>query len=74
MKALTSFIRAEFSNNYCYVRNEEEKGGVICAIIKTKKQAELVKKVLSKVSGKSFSKVWDEMNTIKGVNFSYSSN
>jgi hypothetical protein len=72
MKKETATIRAELTENYCFVRSLEQKGGVIDAIVKSDK-INAVKAVIEKSDGKTFSEVWQEMIQIKGVRFEYQS-
>jgi len=69
----TSKIRAEVKSNYVYVRNIEEKGGVIDALL-TEKQAVLVADVLQQITNENFAEVWSILMAIKGVRFDYASN
>ena len=69
----TTEIRAEVKNNYAYVRNLGDKGGVIDALL-TDKTAKKVSDCLQQVTTENFSQVWDLLNNIKGVRFEYSRN
>jgi hypothetical protein len=69
----TSEIRAEVKNNYVYVRNLSEKGGVIDALLSEKTSVK-VASVLQQVTNENFSQVWDLLNKIKGVRFDYARN
>jgi hypothetical protein len=69
----TTQIRAEVKNNYVYVRNLGDKGGVIDALL-TDKTTKKVSDCLQQVTNESFSQVWDLLNKIKGVRFEYSRN
>jgi len=69
----TSKIKANVSDKYVYVRNAEEKGGVIDALL-TEKQSALVANALQEVTDENFSQVWDILKAIKGVRFDYASN
>lgn len=69
----TSQIRAEVKNNYVYVRDLSEKGGVIDALL-SEKTAIKVANVLQQVTDENFSQVWDLLNKIKGVSLNYARN
>jgi len=69
----TSKIRAEVKSDYVFVRNLEEKGGVIDAKL-NEKAAEQVAIALQQVSNETFSEVWNILKAIKGVRFDYASN
>jgi hypothetical protein len=69
----TSKIRAEVSNNYVYVRNLEEKGGVIDALL-SDRAAKKVSNALQQIEDENFSTVWSILMKIKGVRFDYKSN
>jgi hypothetical protein len=69
----TSEIRAEVKNNYAYVRNLQDKGGVIDANL-DEETSKKVSDCLQQITGENFSQVWDLLNNIKGVRFEYSRN
>jgi hypothetical protein len=69
----TSKIRAEVKNNYVYVRNLEEKGGVIDALL-SDEAAKKVSSALQQIQDENFSTVWSILMKIKGVKFDYKSN
>jgi hypothetical protein len=69
----TSKIRAEVSNNYVYVRNLEEKGGVIDALL-SDRAAKKVSNALQQIEDENFPTVWSILMKIKGVRFDYKSN
>jgi hypothetical protein len=69
----TSKIRAEVKNNYVYVRNLEEKGGVIDASL-SDEAAKKVSSCLQQIQDENFSTVWSILIKIKGVKFDYKSN
>jgi hypothetical protein len=69
----TKEIRAEVKNNYVYVRNLSEKGGVIDALL-NEKTSKKVADCLQQVSNENFSQVWDLLNNIKGIRLEYSRN
>ena len=69
----TSEIRAEVKNNYVYVRNLSEKGGVIDASL-SDKASEKVSDALQKITNENFSEVWEILRKIKGVRFDYKNN
>lgn len=69
----TAKIRASVGNGYSFVRNLEEKGGVIDALVPEKKESAVYQAIeANKESG--FSAVWEALNKIKGVRFEYKSN
>ncbi len=70
----TSKIRSEITNGYIYVRNLEEKGGVIDASFSNEKQEKKLNAIMQSVTDESFSQVWDMLIGIKGVRFTYKSN
>ena len=69
----TSEIRAEVKNNYVYVRNLQEKGGVIDALL-TDRTSKKVSDCLQNVTDETFSQVWDLLIAIKGVRLDYRAN
>jgi hypothetical protein len=69
----TSKIRAEVKNNYVYVRNLEEKGGVIDALLSDEAEKK-VSSCLQQIQDENFSTVWSILMKIKGVKFDYKSN
>ena len=69
----TSEIRAEVKNNYVYVRNLSEKGGVIDASL-SDKASEKVSDALQKITNENFAEVWEILKKIKGVRFDYKNN
>ena len=69
----TSKIRSQVTTKYVYVRNIEEKGGVIDALL-TEKQAVLVADALQQITNENFAEVWSILMAIKGVRFDYASN
>ena len=69
----TSKIRAEVKDTYVFVRNMEEKGGVIDALL-TEKTSAIVANALQQITNENFSEVWAILMAIKGVRFSYTSN
>jgi len=71
-KISTSNIRAEVKNGFVYVRNLEEKGGVIDALVTDRKAKKMIS-ILSQVKDETFSQVWDLLLGNK-VRFDYRSN
>jgi capsular polysaccharide biosynthesis protein len=69
----TEKVRAELANGYCYVRNMEERGGVIDAIVSDRKAAQIAS-IINGITNESFSQVWSSLMQVKGVKFSYQSN
>ena len=69
----TSEIRAEVKNNYAYVRNLGQKGGVIDALL-TERTSKKVAETLQQITTENFSTVWDSLDKIKGVRFKFSAN
>ena len=69
----TSKIRAEVKDTYVFVRNMEEKGGVIDALL-TEKTSAIVANALQQITNENFSEVWGILMAIKGVRFDYASN
>ena len=69
----TTKIRANVTNTFVYVRNAEEEGGVIDALL-TEKQSALVANALEQITDENFSQVWDILKAIKGVRFEYKRN
>ena len=73
MKIETKQIRAELKNNFFFIRNLQEKGGVINGLVNDKK-AKKVSDILSKITTETFVEVWQKIITIKGVKVDYASN
>jgi hypothetical protein len=69
----TSEIRSEVKNNYVYIRNLSDKGGVIDALLNDK-TSKKISMILQQVTTESFSQVWDKMNKVKGVRFDFRAN
>jgi hypothetical protein len=69
----TAEIRAEVSNDYVYVRNLGDKGGVIDASL-TDRTAKKVIDCLQSVTTENFSQVWDLLKAIKGLRLEYKRN
>jgi len=68
----TSEIRSEVKDGYAYIRNINGEG-VIDALL-NEKQMKKVTDIIQSVTSENFSKVWDMVNSIKGVRFDYRSN
>ena len=66
----TSEIRTELKANYVYVRNMQDKGGVIDSVI-NEKQAAKIGAILQEVTTETFSQVWEMLMKVKGVRFDY---
>ena len=73
MKIETTQIRAELKNNFFFIRNLQEKGGVINGLVNDKK-AKKVSDILSKITTENFVEVWQKIIAIKGVKVDYASN
>jgi hypothetical protein len=69
----TEKIRAELSDGFCYVRNLEEKGGVISATISENREKH-ISIILNSIEQESFSEVWDLLNQVKHVRFEFTRN
>ena len=69
----TQKIRAELSDGFCYVRNLEEKGGVISATISASREKHIAL-ILNSIEDESFSEVWDLLNQVNRVRFEYQRN
>ena len=69
----TEKVRAELKNGYCYVRNLEEKGGVIDATISESREKHIAL-IINNIEDESFSEVWDLLNQVKHVRFEYKRN
>ena len=69
----TEKVRAELNDGYCYVRNLEEKGGVIDAIISESREKHIAL-IINSIESESFSEVWDLLNQVKHVRFEYKRN
>jgi len=69
----TAKIRSEVTNNYVFVRNLKDKGGVIDAHL-PEKTIILVSNALQQIKNESFIEVWNILMAIKGVRFRYTSN
>ena len=69
----TEKVRAELNNGYCYVRNLEEKGGVIDAMINESREKHIAL-IINNIENETFSEVWDLLNQVKHVRFEYKRN
>ena len=74
MNLETQKFRAEVRDNYYFIRNLEEKGGVIDASISNKKQYNSVVATIKANENSTFSEVWQSLIGIKGCRPEYSSN
>lgn len=69
----TSKIRAEVKDNYFFVRDLTDKGGVIDGIL-NQNQCDEVVRVIQGITDENFSLVWDKLRLIKGVKIDFQRN
>jgi hypothetical protein len=69
----TTNIRAELNNGYCYVRNLNEKGGVVDAMVSVRNENKVFE-VINNITDETFDQVWSMLIEIKGIRFEYNKN